>query len=471
VKRRFLLASLGLVLAYGVAQIAWGEAIESTGGLGFYDGRRYGEIAMDFHGQVFREGLDGYRLQRVLPSAIVHVWLRATGQPLDATHVRDAFRIYNLLMLLATAAAWAAIARTMAWEERYAWLGFALLFLNFANLKMPFYNAVLTDTTALALGTLLILFHLRSNGPALMAVLVFSAFTWPPLLAGALLYVLPRHDAAPPERLVTKTSALLGGLAAVTCAAVVAAYPDILVQRPRPWLTIAVLAVYYFLTQASLLHFDWRALPSRVRWWRVAHVAALMGAVRIIVAVLSPAARGFTIDRYLREIVFYTTLQPALFLVAHAVYFGIAVCLLIATWRHAARAAVTLGTGLTLYTALQLGQAIDPETRHLIPALPLLVLLVVRAARAIGWPAWAVAVTAAVNALGSKAWWPINQGEFGDYLEPPLQYYYMNHGGAMSPFSYRLQGTVVVVLLVATAAFVRSRRTRRPADSASATSA
>jgi hypothetical protein len=100
-----------------------------------------------------------------------------------------------------------------------------------------------------------------------------------------------------------------------------------------------------------------------------------------------------------------------------------------------------------------------------------LVLLGVMAARAIGWPAWAVALTAALNALGSKIWWPINQGEFGDYLEPPLQYYYMNHGGAMSPFSYRLQGTAVVVLLVATAVFVRWRRAHRPADSTSATSA
>ena len=461
--RRFLLASLGLLLTYGIAQILWGEAIESTGGLGFYDGRRYGEIAMDFHGQVIREGLDAYRLQRVLPSAIVHVWLRVTGQPLDATHVRDAFRIYNVLMLLATAAAWAGIARAMALEERYAWLGFALLFVNFANLKMPFYNAVLTDTTALALGTLLVLFHLRSNGPALMTVLVLSAFTWPPLLAGALLYVLPRYDAAPPARLITRASALLGALAALACAGVVAAYPDILRQRPRTGVTIAVLAAYYFATQASLMHLDARALPSRWRPWRLLHVLALMAAVRVAVAVLSPAARGFTIERYLREIVFYTTLQPALFLVAHVVYFGLVVCLLIALWPHAARAALGLGAGMTLYTALQLGQAIDPETRHLIPALPPLVLLAVLAARAVDWPRWAVAATAAVNAVGSKVWWPINQGEFGDYLEPPLQYYYMNHGGAMSPFSYRLQGTVVVVLLIATAVFVRSRRVRRPA--------
>jgi hypothetical protein len=471
VNRRFLVASIGLLLTYGVAQILWGEAIESTGGLGFYDGRRYGEIAMDFHGQVFREGLDAYRLQRVLPSAIVHVWLRVTGQPLDATHVRDAFRIYNLLLLLATAAAWAGIAHAMALEERYAWLGFALLFLNFANLKMPFYNAVLTDTTALALGTLLVLFHLRSNGPALMGVLVLSAFTWPPLLAGALLYVLPRYDAAPPVRLVTRGSALLGALAAAACAGVMAAYPDILRQRPRTGATIAVLAAYYFATQASLLHLDWRALRSRLRPWRLLHVLALMAAVRVAVALLSPAARGFTIERYLREIVFYTTLQPALFLVAHAVYFGLVVCLLIALWPHAARATLSLGAGMTLFAALQLGQAIDPETRHLVPALPVLVLLAVLAARAVGWPGWAVGATAAVNALGSKFWWPINQGEFGDYLEPPLQYYYMNHGGAMSPFSYRLQGTVVVVLLMATAAFVRSRRVRRPAPSTITTTA
>ena len=65
--------------------------------------------------------------------------------------------------------------------------------------------------------------------------------------------------------------------------------------------------------------------------------------------------------------------------------------------------------------------------------------------------------TAVLGALGSKVWWPINQGEIGDYLEPPLQYYYMNHGGAMSPFSYRLQGAIVAVLVLALPPSVRAR--------------
>ena len=150
-------AAPGLLLAYGVVQILWGEAIESTGGLGFYDGRRYGEIAMDFHGQVFREGLDAYRLQRVLPSAIVHAWLRvdrpAPGRAARARHVPH----LQPADLLVTAAAWAAIARAMELRSAVLLARLRLLFLNFANLKMPFYNAVLTDTTALVLGTLLVL--------------------------------------------------------------------------------------------------------------------------------------------------------------------------------------------------------------------------------------------------------------------------------------------------------------------------
>ena len=91
--------------------------------------------------------------------------------------VRDTFRAYNLVMLVLAALAWAGIARTLALEDRFRWLGFCLLFFNFACLKMPFYNPVLTDTTALALAALLVHFHLRDAAAGMFAVLALGAFT------------------------------------------------------------------------------------------------------------------------------------------------------------------------------------------------------------------------------------------------------------------------------------------------------
>jgi hypothetical protein len=178
-----------------------------------------------------------------------------------------------------------------------------------------------------------------------------------------------------------------------------------------------------------------------------------MLAVSAVVARLSSGAQGFTPQKYLREIIFYTSLQPALFLVAHAVYFGLVACVVLAFWPEFCRAAHALGAGMTLYINAQLLQAIDPETRHLIAALPACVLLAVLALRPVDWPGWAVWGSAILGVAGSKVWWPINQGEFGNYLEPPLQYYYMNHGGAMSPASYQLQGSIAALVALGTYLF------------------
>jgi hypothetical protein len=450
----YLAASLCLLLAYGLVQLRWGEGLELSNGLGFYDGRRYGEIAMNFRAEVFEQGLDAYRLQRVLPSALVHLGLRATGQPLDPPHVRDAFRIYNLGLLLLTALTWVGIARQTNLDSKSAFLGFSLLFLNFANLKMPFYNAVLTDTTALALGALLVYFYLRSSGRGMFSVLALGAFTWPSLSLGSLLYVFPRGPGPARLRLLRPRNPAVGALAALVLGGALAFYEAILAERPWPLLTVAILLAYVFVTLSSLLSrdglFEWRILRRNLSWARLTAVVGLVFAVQVVVARLSTGAPGFTPQRYLREVVFYTSLHPGLFLVAHAVYFGVVVCLVLACWPEFCRAAHALGIGMTLYIAVLLAQSVDPESRHLISALPAFVLLAVLAARAVDWPSWAIWSAAVVGVIGSKAWWPINQGPFGNYLDPPFQYYHMNHGGAMSPASYRFQGVIVAVVTLGT---------------------
>jgi hypothetical protein len=435
-----------LLAIFGLGQIGWGEAIELSSGFGFYDGRRYGEIALDFPREVFREGLDAFRLQRVLPSGVIYLALG--GDPRDEIEVRDAFRAYNLILLLATAITWAGIAREAGTSERGRWLGFSLLFLNVANLKMPFYYPVLTDTTALFLGALLLYCHLRSCDSGMLAVLVASAFTWPSLcVSGTLLFAVPRRSL--PEAPSARARAIGGVVAAVVWVTIIAINHGVVAHHDLLPVTLLILLAFVVLSARGL--FDNAALfdlengrrTSIAR--RCAVVALILVATQWTVRGLSTAP-GMTPARHLRNLVLYATSQPGLFLVAHAVYFGVLPLVLVTHWSRACRAAHRLGPGMTLYVAACLAHAVNPESRQLIDGLPAFVLLGVLALETSALPSRAGWCIAALGLAASKVWLPINQGPFGSSVDYPAQYYFMNHGPTMAPASFWLQAAIVVML-------------------------
>jgi hypothetical protein len=77
-----------------------------------------------------------------------------------------------------------------------------------------------------------------------------------------------------------------------------------------------------------------------------------------------------------------------------------------------------------------------------LPSLVLLVALCVESAR---WSAWSGGVVAGLAVVGSKVWFHINQGEFGDPLASPAQRFFMNHGPYMSFSSFWMQSLAVGV--------------------------
>lgn len=465
--RAFLFPALVLLLAWGLGQVLWGERIPVRGGFG-YDGRHYARIAEDFPRVVFEERLDAYRLQRVVPSALVWAALAALRAPHDPAHVRLGFELLNLGFLVVALVAWAAIAQRARLDPRDAWLGLSLLFVNFALLKMPFYYAALTDTAAFALGALLLHFHLRGSGPGMLAVLLIGAFTWPWFLPlGAPLYLFPPRP-LPAGRAPRGAATLLGALAALAFLLFLKiphsdAAP---VDFRRLWITLVLAAAYVFAVVRGLAD---RAALFRLRTWsaglsapRAALVVlAVVALPRLVRAMADPESLMLS-PRVLRENVsFSATTKPALFLVAHVVYLGLVVPLAVAYWPALCRAAHRLGPGLTLYAVSHLVLAVQSESRLVIDALPALVLLVVLSVEAAPWPPGLAAAAAGLAFLASKAWFPLNQpGEWTTTQTYPAQYYFMNHGPWMSYPALAVQGAAAAALLVAALVVAR----RAPAD-------
>ena len=445
----FLPTAFALVLAWGAFQLGWGETIQVTEGLGFYYGRRYGEIAQDFPRQVFTEGLDAFRLQRVLPSGVVYLALRGLGVRRDPQHVRDAFQLLNLACLLTTVVAWHGITRRVGIAEPGAWLGFCLLFLNVANLKMPYYIAVLTDTSALALGALLVYFHVSSNAVGMLAVLLLAAFTWPPLfLFGSFLFAFP--SAPLPDKDDGRGRSRVAVAAALLFCGLLVFYRDAL-SRELLSLTLVILLGYVFGVARGLSSNP--ALFERATYFgglarrRAACVAAVFVVIQLGIHAASTAP-GMTLPRHLRNLVLWVTARPGIFFVGHVVYFGLVAVLLLALWPVVPRALFRFGLGMTLYVGALFAHSVNCESRQLIEGLPAYVLLAVSAAEAVRWPRWATWVVAGLGLAGSKVWLSINQGVFGSPFEYPAQLFYMNHGPSMTDATYGIQGGIVVLLML-----------------------
>ncbi|HYP54502.1 MAG TPA: hypothetical protein VEQ42_13215, partial [Pyrinomonadaceae bacterium] len=180
------------VLVVGVANILWAEQLTINRGFG-WDGLWYSAWARDFYHHVFVERVPDYYVQRVLPSAFVHYGMRLLGAARTDANIILAFHVYNLALLALSAYVWGLAADRLGVGTKGKWLGFVFLFFSYAILKNNFYHAVLTDTTAFALGVLMFYFFLRDSRAGLLFVLAAGGFVWPttPHMA-AILFAFPR---------------------------------------------------------------------------------------------------------------------------------------------------------------------------------------------------------------------------------------------------------------------------------------
>jgi hypothetical protein len=401
-------------------------------------------------------------LQRVVAPGSVYLGTRAFGLPRDDAHIVEAFAIYNLLLLMATVVVWRGIARAAGLRAAGLWLGFLLLFVNFANLRMPYYYPVLTDTTAFFLGAVLVYFYLRASAVGMLAAMAVGAFSWPSFLAiGGLLYLFPRTPLGPP-RSPRRPWHLVVGAVAAACFLVQLFLTIIDDVYPRPdavrpvsldllGLSLPLTLAYIVVVAAGMLgHANLARLRTyRVPAFRLTSWLMLLLAVRWMVGTLARGSPPLDLQGFLWQMTQQSIIEPLLFLVAPAIYFGVVVLVALVCWRRFCRATHDLGVGMTLFMCAILAQNLTTESRQIMHGLAALVLVAVLAIEGARWPRWGGGLIVVLALFGSKVWFGINHHGFcgkSPTSTYPSQYYFMNLGPWISREMFLRQG-----LLVATA--------------------
>lgn len=501
-----------VMLLAGAASILWAERLMVNNGLG-WDGVRYGAWAKHFPQNFFVEGVPEYYVQRILPGAAVHYARRALLTPFyrgeaktavmeDDRNVILSFDIYNLALLLVAVYTWGLIADLWGLSDRAKWLGFCLLFVNFSVLKHTFYHSVLTDTTAFALGILSFYFFLADKPLGQLAVIVAGCFTWPTIpYMSALLYVFPAErraaDATPSVETARGAERRWATVAAAALALVALAALLYLTTKDFPertgyygrvlrvdlglvYLSVAAVPVYLFFCLREAFAdgrlFDYAQTLRALRWRRAALVVVVLAAMKLFTKLM---AGRESIGHWggLREFAGYTFLsaltEPLVFLVAHAVYFGVGVLLVAFFWKPLCESVRGYGVGLRWFLILTALLSINSQSRFMVNAVPVLLMLLVKMldARGLAWRR--VALLAALALLYSKVWYTFNtapqvdDGTLEVLLRFPLQHYFANSGSWMSAEMYYAQGGVILATC-AVLYFVLVRRTRGRAARAAA---
>ena len=390
--RRAHAVMAGLVMLLGLAWLVFGERFP----FGFvWDTDWYADEAAHFWERAVVERLNGYRLQRVLPSALVWLGMRAAGAEATLENAGTGFLVLNLLLLLATALLWRPVADRLALSLRARWLGFLGLFANYAIVKHAFYMPAMTEIAAYALGMLALLLFLDRRRVALFVLGVAGGFIFPTIGPSvALLLLWNVREGPEPERERSPLATLVAlGFAALFVAvflyfylyrgARTIAYGPVTPVVDAVWpLSVAVtfvtmLAGLRVLLRGADLPWMLRALRA-LRWQNVVLAAGVLLIPAIVVKLFQSGPSTVMTPKLLLAILaFQPNARPAAQLVAHAMWFGPLFILLLLRWRAATALAWRLGPGLVAVLAFGFLIAMTPESRQSSFVWPILVALLV----------------------------------------------------------------------------------------------
>jgi hypothetical protein len=473
-RRRIIYALLPLILLMiGILAIRYGERIPINGGLG-WDGSHYAKWVMKLTEGLKTGEMPSYYFKRLVPLAVVHYCLRFFGDMSDPQSIILSFSLMNLILIFLAGIIWLRIARLLEFSLMNTLLSFAGLFFNYAVLKMSFYYPVLIDSCALFWSVCMLYLYLIKNDVLLLAATILGAFVFPTLsLCGSLLYLFPygrvhagRRDGSKFIRFVTAIQGLLtkrlktlfffimscGFLGSFAYLYFYKGYrmtpgdnnPDF--SPMLPVCAVCTLLFLYGIVRSIDFDLILNRLKDELIVRRCVIVLALFIIISMTVAVFSFSDRP-SMYRFLAHIIYQSLTNPLVFILSHILYFGPSIILIIIYRKRFVEALMVQGLGIICIVYLFLFLGIGSESREFIVGLPFFILVLAKALGRLEFDGRFLIIFFLICALLSKIWFRINRSPFtGEFLEFPIQRFFMALGPWMSDQMYYLQGTVVVIV-------------------------
>jgi hypothetical protein len=324
------------------------------------------------------------------------------------------------------------------------------LFISVGNLKIPSFYVVIGDLPMLLYGVGVIYFYLENRRIWLMGSGIASGFIRPglPELSGLLL-AFPFLDR---KEKFSSEPTHLGYVAAVLVGSVLAASIVYYMNDPeylRSSIAVRCLSGAIMTAYVTVgLYYLFRHVTVGDAIPKVRDLMSGLTVIAVVVAILWIFA-GPTSLSYLevfRRGILLSVALPAISPIAHVVYFGPGILLVILLWPKVADAAGELGTGFVAMLGLGVCLSIFSESRIITAYIPGFILaLTLTLAGMKRLRQWGFVACAVLCVLFSKAWMLMAAPDpFFDGPQTPMQRYFMNFAPWMSPESYLWQGLAIL---------------------------
>lgn len=467
------------------------------------DGADYVRFVQNFPSYITNKTPTSYGITRVLPIWAVYTLTQKVDWPLDAPELVRLFQIFNGALCAVALLAFLAALRRLRVSTAGRVLGLLLALGSYAVSKSPYFYPAMIDTFAMTVGAVYAYFYVRRSRLGLFGALVVGAFSWPYLLLilGAILFAfLPRrppifvegHLPAPAPERATVVSWAGAAVAAAVLAFLLAHalrvrgvgdwgppveiagdpfrryhhYDPVLVRGLLP-VAVAVTMATGVLPFFSLLRgFTVRDVIAEIRVEWLA-VPIVVGVVAQRTMAEWSQVKSFTEPALDKLFIQYglTIQRPAQALVGHFAYFGVATVFLLVHWRRFASVVRRLGLGYVLVCLAGTVLLLSSESRQEVPLLFLFLVPLTKALDEHGVGLEHAIFTALVGFGTSSVWMDLRHiapqsFATGEFLEFPLQWYFMRHGITMNHRNFVIWAAAFTL---ATAAAVLVAR-KRPRD-------
>lgn len=462
----FLLLLVAYV-SYALYAIFCGERIPVNGGLG-WDGQIYYFISQDLFSFVEKHVLDSFYILRIVPSLLVKGmhWLSGTEHSYELTGAY--FGLLNLASVLG--GSYFLIQSLSPLTAPWKWVVAVLTLGSFGMLKHPYYYPILTDSFAFLLGSGILWAYLNGRKWMLGAFALIGAFTFPSISMIALPLLAFKNDGMlpePNERWNYWPLVLLLFVVALLAVLGPAFNGSMPFDTMQPTRSMVLVSLPFMLVYLALL---WRGVDvvgrlqaslSAMSWSGVAIWTLLLSLTLIAGAWAKPSP--FTLPYFASHSIAYGLAHPAVFVVAHVIYFGPVFLLALFFWKTLKQQVIQLPLPLFWSMMLILSMLIRSESRTMIAGLPFIIHAVAMALKDLKWQWWQQVAIVVVSLAMSKCWFTINNGEMtAALLEFPMQRYMMHIGPWMSTTGYLINLTVVVVSGLLIWVVIRPDRQFRP---------
>ncbi len=487
---RTIYGLLSAILLALFALSVCGETIPVNEGAGF-DGEFYREVFRNFSADFFATGYDSFRIQRIFPFCLMNVVYNLAGIPLDNAHMMAGMYVLHFVNLALQLLLFFKLARLQGWKPATTVVLFSLFFFNYATLKNCGYIPFQTDAFAVTVALASYYAILKGREASGFALSLLGLVTWPTLT-----YVMTLLLLFPLRLGVSKSAGAL---------------PE-LFEKPVPKFFL-VLPFVYGLAAGTLVilfhvmhkqeildnllmgnfgtgHIIFCLIAFSGCAWVIALLRKVPGIpysavdfarsfrprvfidIVLCIAAVSLLLRMHTNNDYffdgkvfLLQVLIRPLKYPLVTLAGHVVYWGALPAFLVLFARDFVKVSTARSPGHTLVLLAFLFFALDSESRHIAPFLPLLLVPLGHALdKADPAPKFAI-FTVILQLVLSHFYIPINVDGFsesleaGKFLTPEAQRHFMNYGPWMTGSSYRDWIAVAIAALIGTnEVFKRSKR-------------